>query len=156
MLHRPVPPARRRRRNRSIEMRLRAAAAVLCMAVMSLPAAAAEYVTIPGGSFASVLPPDGKAAPAVVSACRLRSLPVTNGEFLQFVRANPKWARGNVPSLFADGQYLAQWAGPSTLGPAGSRQPVTRVSWFAAQAYCESEHARLPTWYEFEYVAAAD
>jgi formylglycine-generating enzyme required for sulfatase activity len=35
-------------------------------------------------------------------------------------------------------------------------QPVTRVSWFAAQAYCESEGARLPTWYEWEYAAAAD
>jgi len=33
---------------------------------------------------------------------------------------------------------------------------VTHVSWFAAEAYCESEHARLPSWYEWEYVAAAD
>lgn len=30
------------------------------------------------------------------------------------------------------------------------------MSWFAAQAYCESEGARLPTWTEWEYVAAAD
>ncbi len=35
-------------------------------------------------------------------------------------------------------------------------RPVTNVSWFAAQAFCESEKARLPTWYEWEYVAAAD
>jgi formylglycine-generating enzyme required for sulfatase activity len=33
---------------------------------------------------------------------------------------------------------------------------VTNVSWFAAEAFCESEHARLPTWLEWEYVAAAD
>jgi formylglycine-generating enzyme required for sulfatase activity len=33
---------------------------------------------------------------------------------------------------------------------------VTRVSWFAARAYCESHQARLPTWIEWEFAAAAD
>jgi sulfatase modifying factor 1 len=135
---------------------LRSAAAALCLAAFTLPAAATDYVTIPGGSFASVLPPDGKAAPAIVAPFRLRSLPVTNAEFLEFVRANPQWARFRIASLFADGQYLSHWAGPLSLGEAGRNQPVTHVSWFAAEAYCESERARLPTWYEFEYVAAAD
>ena len=134
----------------------RAAAAALCLAALALPATAADYATIPGGSFASVLPPDGKAAPAVVAGFRLRTLPVTNEEFLEFVRANPQWGRDRIPSLFADRQYLSHWARLSSLSPAGRRQPVTRVSWFAAEAYCESEHARLPTWYEFEYAAAAD
>jgi formylglycine-generating enzyme required for sulfatase activity len=30
------------------------------------------------------------------------------------------------------------------------------VSWFAANAYCEQRGGRLPTWTEWEYVAAAD
>jgi formylglycine-generating enzyme required for sulfatase activity len=30
------------------------------------------------------------------------------------------------------------------------------VSWFAASAFCEAEGARLPTWLEWEYAAAAD
>jgi hypothetical protein len=30
------------------------------------------------------------------------------------------------------------------------------VSWHAAQAYCQSEQARLPRWYEWEFAAAAD
>jgi sulfatase modifying factor 1 len=34
--------------------------------------------------------------------------------------------------------------------------PVTQVSWHAAQAYCQSEQARLPRWYEWEFAAAAD
>jgi formylglycine-generating enzyme required for sulfatase activity len=33
---------------------------------------------------------------------------------------------------------------------------VVNVSWFAADAYCEAQGARLPTWNEWEYVAAAD
>jgi len=101
---------------------LRAAAAALCLAAFTLPAAAADYVAIPGGSFASVLPPDGKAAPATVAPFRLRSLPVTNAEFLDFVRANPQWDRGRIASLFGDSQYLAHWSGPSNLGGAGRNQ----------------------------------
>jgi len=135
---------------------LRAIACVLCLVAGVPLAAAADYVPIRGGSFASVLPPDGKAAPATVADFRLRSLPVTNGEFVEFVRTHPQWSREHVPKLFADSSYLSHWAGAVTIDSAQRNQPVTHVSWFAAQAYCESERARLPTWYEFEYSAAAD
>jgi len=40
--------------------------------------------------------------------------------------------------------------------PALAQTPVTHVSWFAAQAFCEAEGGRLPTWLEWEYAAAAD
>ena len=135
---------------------LRAIACVLCLAATGPFAAAAEYVPIRGGSFASVLPPDNKQAPAVVSDYQLRSLPVTNGEFVDFVRAHPQWIRGRAAKLFADASYLSHWPTAVTIGEPQRNQPVTHVSWFAAQAYCESEQARLPTWYEFEHAAAAD
>src|ERR1043165_2805838 len=37
-------------------------------------------------------------------------LPVTNQEFLEFVRANPRWQRSKVKRLFADESYLKLWA----------------------------------------------
>ncbi|MGS1121553.1 formylglycine-generating enzyme family protein [Rhodanobacter sp. UC4436_H3] len=125
--------------------------------MLALPAAAAEYVALPGGTFTSVLPADGKVAAAQVAPFRLRTELVTNGEFLAFVQKHPQWQRDKVAGILADARYLTQWAGANELGEqALPRQPVTRVSWFAAQAYCESEGARLPSWYEWEFAAAAD
>jgi formylglycine-generating enzyme required for sulfatase activity len=118
---------------------------------------AAEYVALPGGRFTSVLPADGKVAPAQVAPFRLRTELVTNGEFLAFVKTHPAWRRDRVAPILADARYLTQWAGVDVLGgQILPRQPVTRVSWFAAQAYCASEQARLPSWYEWEFAAAAD
>jgi formylglycine-generating enzyme required for sulfatase activity len=127
------------------------------LALAATPTLAAEYAALPGGTFASVLPADGKAAPAQIAPFRLRTEPVTNAEFLAFVRRQPAWQRDKVPSVFADGGYLSHWSAAAALGAnARPGQPVTRVSWFAAQAYCAGEGARLPTWYEWEYAAAAD
>ena len=133
-----------------------AIACALALLIAAPIVRAAEYASVPGGSFASVLPPDGKAAEARVAPHRLRTLPVTNGEYLDFVHTHPQWQRGRIAALFTDTQYLVHWAGPTALGSAGAQQPVTHVSWFAAQAYCASERARLPNWYEFEQAAAAD
>jgi formylglycine-generating enzyme len=137
-------------------MRARLALAWLGL-MLALPAAAADYVALPGGKFASVLPADGKAAAAQVAPFRLRTEPVTNAEFLAFVKKHPQWRRDRVASILADARYLTHWTAADTLGDGVlPEQPVTRVSWFAAQAYCESEQARLPSWYEWEFAAAAD
>jgi sulfatase modifying factor 1 len=125
--------------------------------LLNVPAVAANYAALPGVTFHSVLPTDGKLAPARIEPFRMRTEPVTNAEFLAFVKVHPQWRRDQVASVFADSQYLSHWAGADTLGNGVlPRQPVTRISWFAAQAYCESEQARLPSWYEWEYAAAAD
>jgi len=133
----------------------RLASAALLVAVAA-GAGAAEYVRLPGGDLRSVLPPDGRSADAKVAPFALRTLPVTNGEFRQFLAAHPEWRRDRVAAVFADSSYLAGWNAADAPGEARPDQPVTQVSWFAAEAYCESEHARLPTWHEWEFAAAAD
>jgi formylglycine-generating enzyme required for sulfatase activity len=119
--------------------------------------AAPEQAVIEGGRFASVLPQPDKTAIVTVQRFALDRRPVTNAEFLEFVMEHPQWRRDAVAPLFADARYLSHWDGATELGDAArTDQPVTRVSWFAAKAYCEARGARLPTWNEWEYTAAAD
>ena len=96
---------------------------------------------------------DAKEMP--VAAFQLDVRPVTNGEFLAFVRGHPHWQRSRVPRLFADNGYLAHWAGDADLGNARAEQPVTNVSWFAAKAFAAAQGKRLPTTAEWEVAAAA-
>lgn len=88
----------------------------------------------------------------------LDEFPVTNSEFLEFVRANPRWRRSQVAKIFADAHYLGHWAGDLDLGDPSrvlADGPVTYVSWFAARAYAEWRGKRLPTLGEWELAAAA-
>ncbi|MBS0557087.1 MAG: formylglycine-generating enzyme family protein [Proteobacteria bacterium] len=120
-------------------------------------APAAEYASLPGGRFASVLPADANGGDIVVAPFALRSEPVTNAQFLAFVKTHAQWQRGQVAAIFAEPRYLAHWQSATVLGDGAlPDQPVTQVSWFAAQAFCASENARLPSWNEWEFAAAAD
>lgn len=129
---------------------LAAAGAVVC------PGAEPTAVPIPAGTYTPLLR-SVKDAPAVlVAAFRLDVRPVTNADFLEFVRAHPKWRRSQVSPLFADAHYLSHWAGDLELGPrALPDAPVVRVSWFAARAYAAAQGKRLPSTAEWELAAAA-
>jgi sulfatase modifying factor 1 len=123
----------------------------------------AGYVDMPAGTLACVLANDADKEPMAVEAYAMRSTPVTQGEFQRFVVAHPQWQRDHIARTFADTGYLQDWRSPDAPGVPGDfaaiRRPVTHVSWFAAQAYCEDEAGaggRLPTWAEWEYAAAAD
>ena len=92
-----------------------------------------------------------------VAAFRLDEEPVTNAQFLDFVTAHPQWRKSQIKTLFADGRYLKRWPSDFELADAASRnEPVTNVSWFAAEAYCKARGLRLPTTEQWEYALADD
>jgi len=119
---------------------------------------AAPSILIPAGIHRPALRGPEDAREIAIQPFRLETVPVTNGDYLQFVRSQPRWRRSSVKALFADQNYLRHWAGdldPGTNANAGQRQPVTCVSWFAAKAYANWKGGRLPSTAEWEYAAAA-
>ena len=83
--------------------------------------------------------------------------PVTNAEFLEFVKANPKWRKSNIKKIFADVSYLKNWKSDLELGEnINPNSPVTFVSWFAAKVYAEWKGKRLATVAEWEYVISSE
>jgi formylglycine-generating enzyme required for sulfatase activity len=118
-------------------------------------AAQPSWAAVPGGKFESVLPPAPGIKQVTVRKFYLDRTPVTNAQFAVFLQKNPEWRRDRVARVFADEQYLSHWQSALAPGKALANKPVVHVSWFAANAYCESRGARLPTWYEWEFVAAA-
>ena len=135
----------------------RAFALLLLIPVAGVLASDGLFVKLPGGVFRSGLKYEDIKGTQTLAPFELMKRPVTNAEFLAFVRSDPSWQRGKVAAVFAEPRYLSHWKAPLELGPSAlPQQPVTWVSWFAASAYCESQDARLPTWLEWEYAAAAD
>ncbi len=113
---------------------------------------------VPAGSYKPLCRGPDDLKEVAVPAFLLDQTPVSNGEFLEFVRANPKWQRSQVKRLFADPGYLAHWTGDTDLGPNAdtvAAQPVVNVSWFAAKSYAAWRDKRLPTTVEWELAAGA-
>jgi len=118
--------------------------------------APAEMAWIPPGEYTPLNAPPAGPATIQLPGFFLDLRPVTNGEFLAFVKARPKWRRSEIAPLFAEPGYLGDWAGDLALGPrAPAGSPVVRVSWYAARAYAAWRGRRLPTIAEWERAAAA-
>jgi|GEM_PF-2309601 len=88
-----------------------------------------------------------------VGRFRISRYEIAQRDFFKFVLAKPEWRRGEISATLHDGDYLRNWTSwyefPSEL----SNHPVTRVSWFAAKAFCEWMGGRLPTRQEWQQAA---
>lgn len=114
-----------------------------------------NMVVVKGGVFIPLYGVDSTAVK--VNDFHIDRYPVTNQDFLEFVKKYPKWKRSKVKRLFADKNYLSLWKNDLVLGKkVKPNSPVTNISWFAAKKYCECLGKRLPTVDEWEYAAMAD
>lgn len=136
-------------------MRMLLVSAVMVLGAGALSATPDGMIEIPAGEYLPLFTSSSDPVSLPVPAFYLDERPVTNGDFLAFVRANPKWQRSNISPLFADQSYLKHWSSDLELGSrAPADSPVTHVSWFAARAYARWLNKRLPSTAEWERAAA--
>jgi len=111
---------------------------------------------IPGGIYRPMFPGKDEPDQVAVAPFRLEVHAVTDAQFLEFVRARPRWQRSKVKPLFASEGYLAHWVGNLEISPGSEHQPVCNISWFAARAYARWAGRRLPTIAEWEFAAGGE
>lgn len=122
--------------------------------VLSATTVSANPIWIEGGSFYPAVRLQSSLEPVQVAAFYLDQQPVSESRYLAFVQQQPRWQRSQVPAIFADKGYLSHWQSDTELADSSqASQPVRRVSWFAARAYCQQQGGRLATLNEWEYAS---
>jgi len=114
-----------------------------------------RLVLIPAGTYTPLYPGKGEPKSRPRHAFFMEVHAVTNSQFLEFVRHNPKWRRSQISPLMADESYLRQWESDLSIPPNSENSPVTNVTWFSARAYAKWIGRRLPTLAEWESVGMA-
>jgi sulfatase modifying factor 1 len=128
----------------------------LLLIATSLWSQNAPMVSIKRGAYVPLYGTTDK-KPVEIAAFEMDVYPVTNAQFVTFLKKYPAYTRSKMKGIFADKSYLSHWQSDYDYGKNNlSTAPVTNVSWFAAKKYCECQGKRLPTMDEWEYVAMAD
>jgi len=128
----------------------------LVLVTFAICAQESQMVLIKRGAYVPLYGTADK-KPVTVEAFKMDVYPITNAQFLTFVKKHPEYSRSKMKGIFAEKSYLAQWQNDFDYGKTNlSNAPVTNVSWFIAKKYCECQEKRMPTMDEWEYVAMAD
>lgn len=119
---------------------------------------ASDPKRIEGGKFVPQYGVGSSSEQITIKPFLLDETPVTNKEFAEFIKKNPQWSPQQKETLYVDRNYLRHWERndqgvlPRTID---HQAAVVNVSWYAAHAYCDAVGKRLPTVFEWEYVAVA-
>jgi formylglycine-generating enzyme required for sulfatase activity len=119
---------------------------------VSLPRVA--LLPVPAGSYSPFYKDDAGSQPIAVRAFAIDARPVSQLDFHEFLADHPDWRRSQLTALFAEQGYLGDWRSDLEFA-ADADAPLTRVSWFAAKAYCAAHGERLPSVSEWERAAAS-
>lgn len=117
-------------------------------------AAAGKEISLPKEVYVPVFRDPGE-VDVTVGPLLVDETPVTNQEFLAFVKTHRQFTRSKIPRLYADTGYLSHWTSDTTFVKSQAHFPVTHVSWFAARKYCAAQGKRLPTIAEWEVASDA-
>ena len=138
-----------------INNRLNYCLVLLFWVSISFSQGTANMTTIGTGTYIPLYGTDDK-QPVKVNSFLLDIYPVTNQQYLAFVKENTNYRKSKIKGLFANKTYLSEWTGDLNFGALNANAPVTNISWFAAKEYCSCQGKRLATLDEWEYVAMAD
>src|SRR5262249_17012053 len=98
----------------------------------------------------------GRSSTLQITAFHLDRYPVSNSEFLAFVRAYPQWQKSRLAKDLHDGDYLKHWGGDEIIKPNEMALPVQYISYHAALAYCQAIGETLPVLAHFRAAAMHD
>lgn len=127
---------------------------LILLSAQTIHAQVKEMAEVKGGTYIPLYGSEDE--PIEVETFLMDVYPVTNQEYLEFVKEHPEWQKSNIKKLFADDAYLNMWEGDISFGDLNPNAPITNISWFAAKSYCENQGKRLATMDEWEFAAMAN
>lgn len=95
----------------------------------------------------------GKVRHAWVESFNLDKYEVTNAQFLNFVKENPRFQKSRITPQLNDKDYLQRWRGDDRFPEELSEIPVVFVSQIIAGEFCKWAGKRLPTDLEWSLAA---